>query len=206
MNQKLFFSCLVYIFLTNCNSSEKKTNAIAEAEKTISHETLQVPVDFSNIDASYSTLIKAINEHNDIIFDQLISKTGLFIIATKEEHCVIKKHYHINEFQLNGKTIFETNKVRLSKKFKKGELPIKDCSKKNPFNKKGAFGKGINLLLHSGFPKNCISEEFSTSMLIKAVAIITYTVVNTDFGVFYFNKENNQWKLVFLDIRKPCDY
>ena len=207
MKQRLFFACVLFILVASCHPNRKKTNAISEAEKTIARKTLQVPADFSTIDKAYATIISAIKNCNEMVFDQFIPTSGLFIIfTTRAKKCGVKKIYHINEFEQKEETIFDKDKRHLPLKFKHEPLPVKNCQEKNIYNKRGTFGRGINVLNITGLMNDCITDYIQISEILSEASEVSYTVLNTNLGFFYFKSEKGQWKLNFLDIRKPCDY
>jgi len=58
----------------------------------------------------------------------------------------------------------------------------------------------------TGLMKDCITDYIQISVILAEASEVSYTVLNTNLGFFYFKSEKGQWKLIFLDIRNPCDY
>lgn len=201
---KATYLIVSFIFLFSC-TPEKQEKAIATAEKTVAKETLKAPVDYSDIKVVYATANKALRDTDAMLFNQLIATDGLFVYTSGGAMPALTKVNDIENLKVNDLNIFEKINSKLSVTFREEALPEKDCDSKNFYTKQGSYGSEANDVKVQEIWKYTNADKILQEEAKKAADKVSYTIINTEFGIFYFGKVNGQWKLFFLDLRKPCN-
>jgi hypothetical protein len=197
------------MLLLGCSSpgdqtaQKEESTDLVEYQKSPSNKTTVLTKKFG---LSYKTFTEAFIEGDFRKLNGLIHQDrGLYIIRSSGALPEIINLKYVPDLS-GDKAIFPSLSSDLFKRpllFE--ELPVQDCD--NPpefYSKSGCYVNSTNDLGGSSIWDYCNFTDEEKKRAIEAAEMIAYTVVNTGGYKAYFSLMENQWVLLFIDLRIPC--
>ena len=156
----------------------------------------------------YRDFFISLMDVNELRFNTFISrKHGVYIIDAKGAMPTMVNITDISTFQrVDGRSIFSIDKSKLGFEMLEENLPEVDCDAPDYFyDKTGCFTASINRLIESKIWKYASLDQITQEKVGALAETVSRTVINTANYVYFFSYIDGNWRLTFLDVRKPCE-
>lgn len=153
----------------------------------------------------FAIMLNSLSQKDKGILSKYVSpEFGLMIIKSEGAlPYIMMSHQSKEDYQKSLDEIFKTAGTACD--LKNESLPQIVCEGKNIYSKEGCFVRDTNNLVNSDIWKVGDLSQEDQAFAEKVIKNIGRTVVMTNGYVYYFTYQNNNWYLVLIDMRKPCN-
>lgn len=209
MIKTLSIAAILLAFTCNTTDENQPTDEQLAEETTdevVVEEIKKLSSEDADFLAFYQSFVSAVESKNaenvNVFIDEVF---GVYFIESNGAMPNFKRVNDVAKFKsIRDEQFFSLNFNQLNQQPVFEELPKIICDA-TPYDKQGCFAQKINPFANDEFWYYTDLNEKEKQAISVFAEKIDFTVVNTSVGKFYFTKNNNTWKIGFIDLRVPCE-